>query len=204
MQRTNIEDPPGIFASLRAVARRREPKTVAQAYQVANWQADQLLNRFSIHEAPVPLHIVSELPCITVVQEAGLPVSGSTHWNGKTWVVVLSATDSAARQRETLFHMFKRILDHGQPVSTVQSQAGQVADFFVACALVPKKFLVRAWRRGMRSPSALAGHFQVSPLLISMRLRQVGLDAGRRYPPSAASTQAEIVHEEIAEVGETT
>ena len=53
-----------------------------------------------------------ELPRIRIEREHGLPVSGAAHWNGCYWVITLNADDHPLRQRFSLMHEFKHVLDH--------------------------------------------------------------------------------------------
>jgi Zn-dependent peptidase ImmA (M78 family) len=211
MLETNTGEVTSVIASLRAFGP-AERLSVGTAFTIAELQAECLVGLFMVNEPPVPTTIVSELPHITVVQDEYLPVSGSAHWNGRTWIVALSATDSTARQRVTLFHLFKKILDHSRPDAAraappflTRAQADDVADFFAGCALVPRGLLIRAWRLGIRTQASLASHFQVCAPVVTDRLRQVGLDTAQEYspPPSPSQTDTTTTHDQVAEVGET-
>ena len=72
-----------------------------------------------------------------------LPTSGMSHWDGQAWVISLNAADSLTRQRFTLLHEFKHIIDHGHADRlyhdtgrrSAAEQAEQAADYFAGCVL---------------------------------------------------------------------
>ena len=166
---------PGVLGALRSLVPQREAVTFTEALRVAEFQAARLLDRFDIDDGPVPTEIVSELPRVQVVY-ADLPVSGTSHWNGHTWVIAIARNESRARQRFTLMHEFKHVLDHGHAHKLYRGpQSEQAADYFAGCALVPRRLLKRAWGSGVRHPADLARHFGVSIQAITVRLAQTGL-----------------------------
>lgn len=171
-----------VLARLRSVTPTRGDITFDEALRVAELQAcklDELLGRGSgLVEADI-----AGLPRVRVVYEP-LTVSGMSHWNGSDWVIALNAGDSWARQRFTLLHEFKHILDHGatrrlytgSPLATPAQQAERAADYFAGCALVPKRRLKSIWGQGMQRPADLAEHFGVSEIAVRVRLSQTKLD----------------------------
>ena len=102
---------PSILASLRSLVPQR-PLSPGESIRIAELQANRLLQHFQIETPAVPEEIVSELPRIRIVRERCLPVSGSAHWNGRHWIVTLSADEHPCRQRFSLMHEFKHVLDH--------------------------------------------------------------------------------------------
>jgi len=171
-----------VLASLRAKAP-PQAMTYREALQVAECQADALLAAWGITEAPVPTDVVAALAHIRVIDDAELPVSGLTHWNGTDWVITLNVLESAPRRRFTLMHEFKHIIDHGRPplaatrsaTGTLKEPAEQVANFFAGCVLVPRHLLTQAWATGIQQPSDLARLFGVSIAAINVRTCQLGL-----------------------------
>lgn len=119
--------------------------------------------------------LFSVQPRVEIVYET-LPVSGSSHWNGERWIICLNRSDSLVRQRFTLLHEWKHIIDHGSASHLEGDQAEHLADYFAGCALIPKTALKRAWTQGLQKPDALAEHFGVSEQAICVRLSQTGLD----------------------------
>ena len=138
--------------------------------------------------------LISGQPRIEIVFET-LPVSGSSHWNGEKWIICLNRSDSLARQRFTLLHEWKHIIDHGSASRPDGDQAEHLADYFAGCALIPKTALKRAWTQGLQKPGALAEHFGVSEQAICVRLSQTGLDrAIDRVPTPRCSRPVSTPH----------
>lgn len=182
---------PSILKALRSVVPRRSA-SFDEALQVAELQANKLHELIAspdgVHEADL-----AQLPRLTIVYESGIVVSGMSHWNGTSWIITINAADSLPRQRFTLLHEFKHILDHGQIGSlyasphqkSLSEQAEAAADYFAGCALIPKRQLKAMWGRGMQSPRALAAHFGASEHAVRVRLSQTGVDATRDAVPAA-------------------
>jgi Zn-dependent peptidase ImmA (M78 family) len=184
MQHTSTETR-SVLASLRILTPRRQA-TFGEALRVAELHAYRLLDLWQITQAAVPSEIVSELPRVRIVRSE-LPVSGTSHWNGTHWIITLSSNEPWTRQRFTLMHEFKHIIDHGHAAllytgdrrHTAREQAELVADYFAGCILMPRRLLKRAWCDGKQRPSELARHFGVSPRAVEVRLAQTGLSAER-------------------------
>ena len=100
-----------VFAMLRSLVPQR-PLSPAETLRIAELQANRLLQHFEIETPAVPEEIVAELPRIRIVRERFLPVSGSAHWNGRYWIITVSADEHPFRQRFSLMHEFKHVLDH--------------------------------------------------------------------------------------------
>src|SRR2546423_13801623 len=83
-----------------------------EALRIAELQANRLLEHFQIPSGAVPSEIVSQLPRIRIVREQGLPISGAAHWDGRHWVITLNADEHPLRQRFSLMHEFKHVIDH--------------------------------------------------------------------------------------------
>lgn len=176
--------------TLRAVVPHRAT-SFDEALQVAELQATKLYELIGLPEGIQEFHL-AQLPRVRVVHESGLTVSGMSHWNGSAWIITLNAGDPPTRQRFTMLHEFKHILDHGYRESLYQGangktraeQAEAAADYFAGCALLPKRFLKSMWGRGMQSSRALAAHFGASEQAVRVRLAQTGLDAARDSQPA--------------------
>lgn len=190
-----------VLASLRAVVPNR-PLSFTESLRVAELQANRLLELFGVREAPIPSDIVSELPRIRI-EFRDLPSSGLSFWDGQNWIICLSRSEPRTRQRFTLLHEYKHIIDYrrvdttGEGVRDRQAdeQAEHVADYFAGCALMPKRLLKRAWGEGLQRPTVLAALFDVSPQAIAVRLAQLGLTepqprCSSRPRPHYASTYA--------------
>lgn len=171
-----------VLAMLRALVPNR-PLTPSETLRIAELQANHLLRHFQIVTNSVPEEIVSELPRLRVVREDGLPVSGVAHWNGRYWVITINADEPISRQRFSVMHEFKHVLDHttkqflyhDRPFQTAAEQAERVADYFAACLLMPKKVVKRLWCHGNQNIARLAETLFVSPRALRFRLDQLGL-----------------------------
>jgi len=175
-----------VLALLRGLVPHR-PLTYHETLRIAELQANRLLEYFDITPNAVPEEIITELPRIRVERERGLPVSGAVHWNGRYWVITVSSDEHPLRQRFSLAHEFKHVLDHttkhflyfDRPTSTANEQAERVADYFAACLLMPKRVVKRLWGEQHQDIGHLANMLRVSPAALQYRLDQLGLTEGR-------------------------
>ncbi len=171
-----------VLAMLRALVPKR-PLTPGEALRIAELQANRLLQHFGVETPTVPEGIVSALPRIRVVRENGLPVSGAAYWNSRHWIITVSANEPTVRQRFSVMHEFKHVLDHttkdflyhDRPFQSAAEQAERVADYFAACLLMPKKVVKRLWCQGNQNIGRLAGMLFVSTQALRFRLEQLGL-----------------------------
>lgn len=164
-----------------------------EADRVAEWQANALLELAHLTSAPTPSRLIAELPRVQVLIDNDLPVSGSTHWWHGSWLILLNGREPRTRQRFSLAHEFKHVIDHrdraalyrdrpGQPAAL---QAERAADSFAACLLMPRRWLVRAWSSGVQQLDDLAALFAVSPQAMSRRLDTLGLGRTDATDPGA-------------------
>lgn len=175
-----------VLATLRSLIPQRACDDFDEAKKIAELQANRLLALFDITSGAVPSDIVRGLPRIRVTYE-DLPVSGTSHWSGTHWIITLNKREAPVRQRFTLMHEFKHIIDHGRAqllyVSnsryTASEQAERAADHFAGCLLMPKRLLKSAWVGGLQTSSELARHFSVSTFAVEVRLSQTRLNADR-------------------------
>lgn len=165
-----------ILASLRALTPR-----VQISFEDATWLAErQAVKLLELLDCPDGgnLHetTLGALPRLRIVRET-LPTSGLSYWNGQEWIIALNAADSLARQRFTLLHEFKHIIDHPDARALYRSQwqAERAADYFAGCALIPKRELKRVFCGITQNIDRLADHFGVSREAIRVRLDQTGL-----------------------------
>ncbi len=172
---------PSVLANLRRLVPDRT-MIFSEALQIAELQAHHLGRLLDPQDDGIGDHHFVGMPRITVSYE-DLPVSGTSHWNGSEWVIAISCSDSVARQRFTLLHEFKHILDHGRAhllyrgdhQRSAKAQAEAVADYFAGCALASKRRLKSAWGNGIQRSQDLADHFGLSVHAIQVRLAQTGL-----------------------------
>lgn len=161
-----------ILASLRALTPRCQVD-FDDTKQLAERQAVLLRQRFG---GIITEEAIAGLPRVRIVREP-LPTSGLSYWTGHEWLIVLAADDSPARQRYTLLHEFKHVIDHGaaRRLYRTQWETERAADYFAACALMPKPALKRIFCNVTQDVEALARYFGVSRQAIRVRLEQTGL-----------------------------
>ena len=175
---------PSVLTRLRGLIPTHQELTYPQALRIAELQANRLLELHDLTDEPTPTELITGLPKLRVEYRA-MPTSGLSFWDAphRRWVIQLARGDSWRRQRFSLAHEYKHIIDHGaidrlyQGTSrtTAAIQAEQTADYFAGCLLVPRRLLKRAWGNGIQRPDQLAQHFLVSEQAIEVRLRQTGL-----------------------------
>jgi hypothetical protein len=171
------------LSSIRELMPRR-PVTRAEGYRVAELQATRLLQLSGVIEPPVPEAVVAGLNRVYVERLSPVPVSGSTHWARGRWIIVLNENEPLVRQRYTLAHEAKHVLDHpfigdlypAQLAVTSTERAEQVADFFAAALLMPRVWVKRVWcDEGVQNLRQICRRFRVSQLAMQIRLLQLGL-----------------------------
>jgi Zn-dependent peptidase ImmA (M78 family) len=113
---------------------------------------------------------------------AGIAASGSSHWDWqrRSWIISLNPDEPATRNRFTLIHEYKHIIDHGssgihQTKASIRPLQEIVADYFAGCVLMPKRLLKAAYCDGIQRPADLAELFDVSEAAVHVRLDQIGL-----------------------------
>ncbi len=173
---------PGMIADLRDVVPLR-PLSLAESYRVAELQAMKFLKLSEVSEPPVPSEIITALPRIQVERIRLAPMSAATEWSHGRWLILLNGAEPHNRQRFSLAHEFKHIIDN--PFVTLlypqvrglsrADRAEQICDYFAGCLLMPRAWLKREWAAGLQDDRALARHFEVSAMAMRVRLRQVGL-----------------------------
>jgi predicted transcriptional regulator len=178
----------GVVAELRDLVPIR-PLGYLEHLRIAELQAQRFLKLVGIEAPAVPESAISELPRVQVERMSPFPVSGATHWAAGRWLVVLNGAEPHVRQRFSLAHELKHILDHRfvdviyqqTPGRDRQATIEQVCDYFAGALLVPRPWLKRAWGSGLQHLPDLAAHFDVSQAAMQVRLSQVGLvDPTRR------------------------
>ena len=172
-----------VVAQLRAVCPHR-PLTFGEGLRVAELQANRLLEASDVLEPAVPDAVVTDLPRVTVERVARIPVSGSVRWSKGLWVIALNRLEPLVRQRFSLAHEFKHILDApfgdvlypGWRGLSADDRAEQVANHFAACLLMPKAWVRREYfTYGVTSLPKLAARFEVSQAAMRYRLESLGL-----------------------------
>lgn len=172
-----------LLTRLRSLTPSHNQSTFPEALWIAERQAARLVALLGSSDHGVTEQSVTvAMPRLRVIRD-DLPVSGTSHWNGHVWVICLNRSDSPARQRFTLLHELKHVIDHGAScrlyrgsrLLTANRQAERAADYFAGCVLVSKRSLKAIWGQGLHDPIQLACYFGVSAAAIQVRLDQTGL-----------------------------
>jgi hypothetical protein len=180
VNQTNNES---VLATLRALVPPRR-LTYTESLRIAELQANRLLEIFRIDGPRVPSELVTKLPRLEVRMEVDLPASGSTHWERGRWIITLNASEPIVRQRFSLMHEFKHILDHttrqylyGDVANDDQAaaRAERAADQFAGFLLMPKRWIKREWFNNGQRLSIAAQRFDVSPRALAVRLWLLGM-----------------------------
>jgi Zn-dependent peptidase ImmA (M78 family) len=155
----------------------------------------------------VPEDLIANLPRIEVMRTSPFPASGATQWTRGRWLIVLNSSEAYVRQRFSLAHELKHIIDHpfvGQLYGGVDAGeraawAEQVCDYFAGCLLMPRPWLKRAWTTETQDIAVLARRFHVSQAAMSTRLHQTGI-----MPPKPRCTPGDDwLRRAVAEVART-
>jgi len=173
---------PDVINRLRDLMPQR-PLGYHEALRLAEQQAWLLLELTETIHPAVPERIITALPRIEVRRLAPFPTSGASHWSEGKWRVAINATEPATRQRFSLAHEFKHIVDHRDvdllyaafPVRERQQMIERVCDYFAGCLLMPRAWVMAAHANGTHHPMDLAQIFAVSPTAMGVRLNQIGL-----------------------------
>lgn len=158
--------------------------TPSEALAVAEKQALKFLRAEGCQEPRDILERIEAYPWLDLAFVPDLPVSGATQLLGKRWHVAINQDDAATRQRFSLAHEFKHIIDH----HTWQKSYGEdrrlaesVCDHFAGSLLMPRPWLKREWANGRQDVDDLAAYFGVSRQAMLVRLTATGLrDAPQR------------------------
>ena len=164
------------------------PLTRIEALSVAERQAARLLDLRHVTGPAVPETVISDLPKVQVTRSYRLLQSAMSAWEHGRWRIVINATDSTNRQRFSLAHETKHILDHpfvDQLYGAIDPHERDdwieaVCDYFAGCLLMPRRWLKHAWVTGNQHVSTLAYRFETSQAAIRTRLAQTGLTAPQR------------------------
>ena len=145
---------------------------------MAEAQADRLLRLSGVTEPPVSEDVMAGLPHIQIERVTPARALAAAQWSHGRWLILLNGAETRGRQRFSLAHELKHILDH--PFVTILypgrlELAEQVCDYFAACLLMPRRWLKQAWAEGVRDQHMLSRRFGVTPQAVKVRLLQVGL-----------------------------
>lgn len=162
--------------------------TWSEAHSIAERQATLLLHLFSITEPPVPQFVISSLPGIVVDWRADWPTSGMAVKARDHWRIVLRSSETRQRQRFSLAHEFKHVVDdpvidrthaHLKPHRR-QERAERLCNYFAACLLMPRPWIKHDYCSGIQRVEALARRYYVSQEAMTTRLSELGLTPATR------------------------
>ena len=132
----------------------------------------------------MPESVVADLPRVHVERMTPAPVSGAAQWSRGRWLIVVNGAEPYGRQRFSIGHEAKHVLDSPfahflYPPRDGQSatdRAEQVCDYFAACLLMPRAWVKSAYcNEGVQNVLRLAQRFEVSAMAMQVRLQQLGL-----------------------------
>lgn len=173
---------PPILTKLRDMVPLR-PLRYSEAIRLAELQAHTFLKLVNVNEPSVPERIISELPKVQVTRLSPFPTSGASHWASGRWLIAINGSEPAGRQRFSLAHEFKHIIDHRFvkftysrfPEQEHHEMVERICDYFAGCLLMPRPWVKRLYCSGVQHLPELAETFGVSQAAMSVRLNQIGL-----------------------------
>lgn len=177
-----LVDDADLIGQLRALAPHRS-MTWNEVHSVAERQAALLLDLFNVSEPAVPQFVIASLPGIMVDYRADWPTSGMAVEADSHWRIVIRSSEPRWRQRFSLAHEFKHVLDDPVidrtflhlPEEQRQDRAERLCNYFAACLLMPRPWVKHDWYGGTRTVFELARRYYVSAEAMSTRLSELGL-----------------------------
>jgi len=172
-----------LLARLRAATPHRA-LTHRESERVAERQAELLRRVLQLSDTPqLPTAALTSLPFATVTERSDFPTSGMATKTPYGWIIVLRSDEAKVRQRFSLAHELRHLLDDPfidrlYPASggyTSFERAERVCDYFAGCLLMPKRLLRADWVDGRQDIAALARRYDVSRAAMTVRLSQLGL-----------------------------
>jgi hypothetical protein len=191
---TTTDSSASVLRTLRDLVPQRR-LTTDVSLRLAELQANRLLELVNVAGPVVPDDVITDLPKIEVRYESEIPVSGSAHWELGKWVITLRASEPPARQRFSMMHEFKHIIDHESRYllygdvdhdPKAIEKAERAADQFAACLLMPKRWLKMQWFASGQQVQLLATRLGVSPRALEVRLWHLGLPVERPRCPTTS------------------
>jgi len=155
-----------------------------EARSVAEKQAHKLHTLMRIEEPPFPEQAIEYLPRVEIRFVRARRLDGAISWRRGKWRIVINRDNTWGRQRFSLAHELKHLIDHPMGGSlyadgrygSAETTAERTADYFAACLLMPKTWLRRVYYdEGFRDSRVLAKRFQVSAAAMRYRFDQLGL-----------------------------
>ena len=137
---------------LRNLTPKKRPVNPREARTIAETQAARFRQIHGLADDPhFPSQIIADQPRLRIRFSDGLDSSGLSGWNPKTkqWVIYINSDEAYARQRFTLAHEYKHIIDATTHQTNYvdfggysgHDQAEDACDYFAGCLLIPKHLL---------------------------------------------------------------
>ncbi|MBJ7519117.1 MAG: ImmA/IrrE family metallo-endopeptidase [Solirubrobacteraceae bacterium] len=181
----------GLLERVRALVPRRA-LTDGQARTLAERQAAALRRALKLTDTPkLPTGALHDLPFLHVTYRAKFPTSGMATRTGLGWVIVIRSDEPQVRQRFSLAHELKHLLDDpfmrlqttaltdglypDTALATRHERTERICDAFAAALLMPRALIRRDWVDGHQAIPGLASRYGVSRPAMEIRLRQLGL-----------------------------
>jgi predicted transcriptional regulator len=172
----------GLLERLRAVMPHRS-LTPSEAHYLAERQATLLLRELHLEAPALPDALLAELPFLTVAQHGSFKASALTTYTHKGWLILLKRDEPKVRQRFSLAHELKHILDDpfidrlypSLGATSSYERSERICDYFAGCLLMPKRWLLKDWTSGRQNIERLAVRYNVSRAAMRVRLSQLGL-----------------------------
>lgn len=150
---------------------------------MAERQAERLLRLMHVGEPPVPMFVISSLAGISVDRRTDWPTSGMAVAHGRGWRIVLRSCEPRQRQRYSLAHELKHVLDdpydeqlYGHlSADKRHRRAEELCNYFAACLMMPRAWIKRDYCQGLQRPATLARRYYMSQPAMSRRLAELGL-----------------------------
>jgi Zn-dependent peptidase ImmA (M78 family) len=166
--------------------------TRVEARRVVERQAAKLLRLREAFEAPIPEEVITHLPRVEVHRSYGLgSLSGVCHWEGNHWRITVNARHALVRQRFTIAHEFAHVLDAPFKRVVRPELAEELADYFAASVLMPKRLIKKVWGEGLQDIPALARHFNVSVKAMRWRIDELRLEDVE--PPERSTRHLQLI-----------
>lgn len=187
-----------VLDHLRAMAPVR-PLSGREAAALAERQAQRLRSELGVISPRFDDSAISRQNWLSIKLKPNFPTSGMATKTARGWVVVIRSDEAKVRQRFTLAHEIKHVIDDEAvaalaandrvlytPASgyTPAEQAERIADRFAAALLMPRPLLRADWADGLQDIASLSRRYGVSRQAMTVRLTQLGLlEPTRRCPP---------------------
>lgn len=159
------------------------PLTTVESIRIAELQATRFRTLTGHPTGALPEAAIADLPRVEVERMFPAPSSGATQWSLGRWLILLNGAESHVRQRFSLAHEFKHVLDdpfkkiiYSGPSDLAGGDHREViCDYFAGCLLMPRPDLKKVWCGGTQDIRLLARRFDVSLTAMRLRLTQIGL-----------------------------